>query len=110
MVRKEAVVENVPVVAALPVAIPANQVAFCIQVASSRNKIPADPSSFKGQKEVSVIKDGRWFKYLVGKEVNYRKALDMCLVVKDDFPDAFVVAIKNGKLIPLNDAIIEINK
>jgi len=108
--REEAVVEKVPEVEDQPPEIPANQVVFCIQVASSRNKIPTDPSSFKGQKEVSVIEDGRWYKYLVGKEVSYRKALDMCLVVKEDFPDAFVVALKNGKLIPLNDAIIEINR
>ncbi len=110
VVREEVVVEEAPRVEAQPAEIPANQVIFRIQVASSRNKIPTEPSSFKGQKEVSVIEDGRWYKYLVGQEVSYRKALDMCLVVKGDFPDAFVVALKNGKLIPLNDAIIEINR
>jgi len=110
MVREDDVVEKTPGVEAQPAEIPANQVVFCIQIASLKNRIPTDPSSFKGQKEVSVIEDGRWYKYLAGQEVSYSKALNMCLVVKSDFPDAFVVALRNGKLIPLNEAIIEINK
>jgi len=36
--------------------------------------------------------------------------LDRCALVKKDFPDAFVVAMKNGRLIPLSDAIKEINR
>ncbi|MCK5137056.1 MAG: N-acetylmuramoyl-L-alanine amidase [Bacteroidales bacterium] len=110
VVREESVIEKAPGVEVQPAVLPANQVVFSIQIASSKNKISTDPSSFKGQKEVMVVQDGRWFKYIVGQEVSYRKALDRCLVVKDDFPDAFVVALKNGKLIPLNDAIIEINR
>jgi N-acetylmuramoyl-L-alanine amidase len=94
-----------------PVAeIPAYQVVFSIQVASSRNKNPTDPSSFKGYEDVRVIQDGKWYKYMVGQEVDYKNVLGRCMAVKQDFPDAFVVAMKNGKLIPLNEAIEEINR
>ncbi len=92
------------------IGIPPDQVVFYIQVASSRNKSPTDPSSFKGYENVMVVQDGRWFKYMVGQEVDYNSVLERCMAVKEDFPDAFVIAMKDGKIIPLYDAIEEINK
>jgi hypothetical protein len=47
---------------------------------------------------------------MVGQETSYNGVLERCMNVKVDFPDAFVVAMKNGKLIPLNEAIEEINR
>lgn len=87
-----------------------DQTVFSIQVASSKNKISTDPSSFKGHQGVRVISDGRWYKYLIGRELSYYTALDKCNAVKVDFPDAFVVASKNDKLVPLKDALQEINR
>jgi N-acetylmuramoyl-L-alanine amidase len=86
-----------------------DQIVFSIQLASSKNKIATDPSSFKGYKEVRIIEDGKWFKYLVGKETSYHEALERCKTIKSDYPDAFVVASKGGKMIPLNDALEEMN-
>ncbi|MCK4880809.1 MAG: N-acetylmuramoyl-L-alanine amidase [Bacteroidales bacterium] len=88
---------------------PSDMFIFSIQLASSKNKIATDPSSFKGYKEVMVIQDGRWFKYMVGKESSYHTALQRCKAIKSDYPDAFVVASKGGKIVPLNDALEEIN-
>lgn len=110
IIRKEEPEEIKLPVREEPVKIKPDQIVFSIQIASSRNKIPTEPSSFKGLNNVTILEDGRWFKYLAGKEMNYQDALSRCLIVKEDFPDAFVVAIKNGKLIPLSEAIIEINR
>ena len=93
-----------------PAIIPPDQVIFSVQIASSKNKIAPEPSSFKGHNGVLVIEDGRWFKYLIGTESDYHQALDFCQELKRDFPDAFVVASKNGELLPLNEALVEINK
>jgi N-acetylmuramoyl-L-alanine amidase len=90
--------------------VPANQVVFYIQIASSRNKTSTEPSSFKGYTDVMVVQDGRWFKYMVSQDLSYQNVLERCMNVKEDFPDAFIVAMKNGKLIPLNEAIEEIHK
>jgi N-acetylmuramoyl-L-alanine amidase len=87
-----------------------DQVVFSIQVASSKNKIPTDPSSFKGYKGVRILSDGRWYKYLIGSDISYHTALEKCNEIKADYPDAFVVASKNDKLVPLKDALQEINK
>ena len=110
VVREDPVVEQVSSVNAEAVTIAADQIVFSVQVASSKNKTSTEPSSFKGQQGVVVKQDGRWFKYLVGNETNYYKALESCKEIKKNFPDAFVVASKNGKLMPLNDALMEINK
>ena len=87
----------------------ADQIVFNIQVASSKNKTETDPSFFKGYEGVVVLEDGKWFKYLVGKESSYHAALDKCRTIKSDYPDAFVVATKGGRLIPLNEALEEMN-
>ena len=87
-----------------------DQVVFSIQVASSKNKIPTDPTSFKGYKGVRILSDGRWYKYLIGSDISYHTALEKCNKIKADYPDAFVVASKNDKLVPLKDALQEINK
>jgi N-acetylmuramoyl-L-alanine amidase len=86
-----------------------DRIIFSIQLASSKNKIATDPASFKGYEQVMVIQDGRWFKYLLGKENSYHSALERCKTIKSDYPDAFVVASKAWKIVPLNEALEEIN-
>jgi N-acetylmuramoyl-L-alanine amidase len=88
----------------------ADQIIFHIQLASSKNKTSTDPSFFKGYEKVLVIEDGKWFKYMVGQERSYHEALERCKVIKSDFPDAFVVATRDKRLIPLNDALEEMNR
>jgi len=87
-----------------------NQVIFAVQVASSRSKTSTNPASFKGYSDVSILEDGRWYKYIVGQNTSYTEVLDHCSIVKKDFPDAFVVALKNKKILPLSEAIEEINR
>ncbi len=93
-----------------PPATTAGRIIFSIQLASSKNKIAAEPSSFRGIKEVRVVQDGRWYKYIVGTETSYHAALERCKIIKSDFPDAFVVASRGGKILPLNDALEEMNQ
>jgi N-acetylmuramoyl-L-alanine amidase len=87
--------------------IPPEALSFRIQLASSRRLNPTDPSAFKGYKGVSVVQDGRWYKYMVGGEATYQEALNLCEQVKKDYPDAFVVAVKNKQIVPLKKAIEE---
>jgi N-acetylmuramoyl-L-alanine amidase len=105
--EEEEIVETIQEV---PEPVLPNQVVFSIQLASSRNKTPAGPASFKGYEHVRIIQDGRWYKYLVGQEPDYNEILEQCLKVKQDFPDAFVVAVKNKRIIPLQDALEEISR
>jgi N-acetylmuramoyl-L-alanine amidase len=110
VVREPTTEETTVTTVAAVAEIPTDQVVFSVQIASSRNKTSTEPSSFKGYSDVKVVQDGRWFKYMVGQESSYYDVLGRCMDVKMDFPDAFIVAMKNGKLIPLNEAIEEINR
>ncbi len=109
VIREEPAEEKIPV-PELPVIIDPAQVVFSVQIASTKNKIATDPSSFKGLQDVRVMEDGRWFKYMTGQEVDYYSALEKCKAIKEFFPDAFVVASRDGKIIPMSEALIEINR
>ncbi len=87
-----------------------DEVYFRVQIASSKNKVSTTPSSFKGQTDVAIIEQGRWFKYTVGENLSYNQALSRCENVKNDFPGCFVIAVKNNEIIPLNEALIQINR
>lgn len=110
VIREEAPEERAQAPPAEPDQILPGQIIFSIQIASSKNKVSTEPSAFKGLQDVRVIQDGRWFKYLAGQEADYHSALDKCKEIKVQFPDAFVVASKDGNLMPLSEALIEINK
>lgn len=87
-----------------------NEIYFLVQIASSRNLVPTEPSAFNGYHDVTVIEQGKWYKYAVGRVMSYHKALEKCAVVKQDFPGAFVIAVRNNEIVPLNEAILEINQ
>jgi N-acetylmuramoyl-L-alanine amidase len=82
---------------------------FKVQVFSSRNQIAKDADYFKNFTFVEEFKSGKWFKYAIGKENSYKNIISLCSEVKKVYPDAFVIAIKNGEIIPLKEAIEEIN-
>lgn len=108
IIEKEAVVSEAVETESVPDEV--KGLIFSVQLASSKNESSTEPAYFKGQKGVWLIKDGRWFKYLSGKEKDYHTALEMCEEVKKNFPDAFIVASKEGKIIPLHEALLEIQK
>ena len=110
VVREETETTKAPEVPSELSGMPDDQIVFSVQIASSKNKIATDPSSFKGRKGVFIVEDKRWYKYLLEREANNHVALEKCEEVKSDFPDAFLVASKRGKLIPMNEALIEINR
>lgn len=83
---------------------------FKVQVLSSKNQISADADYFRSFKYVEEFKSGKWYKYAVGKEYNYKSIISLCSEVKKEYSDAFVIAIKKGEIIPLKEAIEEINK
>ncbi len=83
---------------------------FRVQIASSKNKVSTDPASFKGHTDVSVLEQGRWFKYTLGRKLSYNEALKRCENVKNDFPGSFVIAVRNNEIVPLSEALIEKNR
>jgi N-acetylmuramoyl-L-alanine amidase len=81
---------------------------FYIQVAASQKPISFNSSYFKGFNNIKELKSGNTYKYLIGPKNNYDDIIEYSKVVKNYFPDAFIVALSNNKIIPLKDALKEI--
>lgn len=86
-----------------------DKIVFMVQISSSRTLVDISPSSFQGLQDVRVLEQGKWYKYAVGNNLSYHEALEKCSEVKSKYPDAFVIAVRQNKVIPLSDALIEIN-
>lgn len=84
----------------------AGSVVFRIQVKSSLAKMPVTRSNF-GDYAGEVLEkrlDGR-YKYFCGRSFSYQEALLLQRKVRRVFPDAFMVAFRDGAQVPLADAI-----
>lgn len=90
-------VEPSPALPLLPV--------FMVQVASSVKKIEIRPDTFKGLKDIAEIaSDGR-YKYVSGKFQEYTDAVKHRKELSNLYPDAFIIAVRNDTVMPLQQAI-----
>ena len=87
-----------------------SNIVFKIQVSSSTKQVPLDSPVFRGLIELQEIEYNGIYKYTVGNENDFKNILKQRENIKDRFPDAFIIALKNGKIIPLNEALKEINQ
>ena len=82
------------------------EIIFKVQALSSENPIGSNSPRFNGLKNVWEYKDGGLYKYTIGnkRDIQSASALQSELR-KKGFSDAFVVAFKNGKRIPVIEAL-----
>lgn len=81
------------------------EIVFMVQVAAMPRGRTLNQSQLKGVDQVSTIEDGERTKYVSGKFVLYDDALKHRRTLTGRFPDAFVIAVRNGKIMPLREAI-----
>ena len=84
-----------------------NDIRFKVQVTASRNSIPLSSEYFKGLPNVEEFLVEDIYKYAVGNSNRYKDIVEYSQTVKKYFPDAFIIALKNGRIIPVNEAIEE---
>ncbi len=82
-----------------------NGIVFRVQVGSSKNRIPLDSDFFKGVEGIEVHESGGLFRYFVGNASTLEDISVFRKIISDSFPDAFIVALRQGHLIPLQEAI-----
>ena len=83
-------------------------IVFKVQFLSSPKKIALRPRKFKGLKNVQRYKSGNIYKYTYGETHTLEEIQKTQSEVRNKYPDAFVVAFKNGKKISVSDALKEI--
>ena len=74
---------------------------YRIQIFSISKIVPSNSSEFKGEKEISYIKVGSSFKYTKGFYPTLEEAKKARERLKEKFPQAFIIKVSNGQIIPL---------
>lgn len=80
---------------------------FKIQILSSKTKVDNDSRHFKGLKGCESYAEGSYIKYTYGSSTNYNEIYRLRKEVVEKFPEAFIVAFKNGQKINVSDGIKE---
>jgi len=92
--KKEITTENV------------SAIVFKVQIAASSKKMDTDPSNFKGLKNIEIENTGTINKYFYGQTSDYEEAKNLLAEAKSKgYTSAFIIALKNGNLIPLKEAV-----
>ncbi len=84
-------------------------VTFKVQIAYSSKKIETKPENFKGIKNVECIEDGRYFRYFTGKSKSYEEIAKLQKEIRKKIPEAYIIAVNNGKLITVKEAMQILN-
>ncbi len=81
---------------------------FKVQIASSSNQIELKPENFNGLEGVEELQVDGTYKYTYGAVSDFDEALKVQTKLrKHKYKDAFLIAVKNGKRIPISEALKE---
>ncbi len=81
---------------------------FKVQIAASTRRFDLNAPLFKGEKDVKEFVVGKMYKYAVGESTSFDEIIAYNKKVREKFPDAFVIAVRENEIIPLQQALKEI--
>ena len=93
-----------------PVAESAAQPVFKVQLLAVDRKLPAKSAQLKGVKNVDCYKEGALWKYTVGASTDYNEIYQLRKSLLKSFPQAFIIAFRQGEKMDVNVAIREFKK
>ncbi len=82
-----------------------DDIVFMVQISAMPKDKPMSQSQLAGIEKITKIEEGERIKYGAGSFLVYEDAVKYRRTLTLGFPDAFVIAVRNGKIIPLKDAI-----
>jgi len=82
-----------------------NGIIFMVQIASSSRPLEEDDPVFNDYDNIKILVKGNSYKYAVGYYKNYPDAYDYSNQVRKKYPGAFVIAVKNDEIIPVQEAL-----
>jgi len=83
---------------------------FKVQLVASSRLLKSGSPQLKGLKDVDYYQEGGLYKYTIGASTDYRQIQQLRRTVLDKFPEAFVIAFKNGEKTDVRKAIEEWRK
>jgi N-acetylmuramoyl-L-alanine amidase len=91
--------------ASLPAVPLTDQITFMVQISTSSERRDLKPENFKGIKDVVEISSSNRYRYAAGSYMKYSDAAYFRKKIENLYPDAFVIAVRNGKILPLLEAL-----
>jgi N-acetylmuramoyl-L-alanine amidase len=83
---------------------------FKVQILTSGSVLKKNSKLLKGRTDADYYREGGIYKYTVGASTNYQVIYQLRKEVLSKFPEAFIIAFKNGKKTDVNEAIREYKK
>ena len=80
---------------------------FKLQILASSSRLKASDARLKGHSDAACYEEGGLFKYTVGASENYNEINQLRKTLQGEFPQAFIIAFKNGQKMNVNEAIRE---
>ena len=80
---------------------------FKVQLLASSFRLKPNDVALKGLTEATCYEEGGMFKYTVGASEDYNEISQLRKSILDKFPQAFIIAFKEGKKMNVNEAIRE---
>ncbi len=78
---------------------------FMIQIATSVEKKNLKSENFKGINDVTELPSDNRYKYVTGRFGKYSDAVEYRKKIETIYPDAFVIAVRDNKILPLQEAL-----
>lgn len=99
--------KTAPVPATAPVAASVGGPVFKVQIMATTIKLKAGDAQLKGQNTATYYQEGGFYKYTVGASADYNEIAQLRKSLASSFPQAFIVAFKNGRKMNVQEAIRE---
>ena len=85
----------------------ADEPVFKLQIFVSNRMLRKGDAHFKGETGYDSFQEGNMVKYTMGASTNYNEIYRLRKSLAEKFPEAFIIAFKNGKKYDVNQAIRE---
>lgn len=86
---------------------PKNAPVFKLQIFVGNRNLRKGDAHFKGETEFDSFQEGNLVKYTLGASTNYNEIYRLRKEKMEKFPEAFIIAFKNGEKYDVNQAIRE---
>ncbi|MBR6962652.1 MAG: N-acetylmuramoyl-L-alanine amidase [Prevotella sp.] len=92
---------------AIPDATDAAMPVFKVQIMATDYALSRNDRRFRGVVDYDVYEENRLFKYTVGASTDYNAIYQLRKTLLDRFPEAFIIAFRNGQKMDVRQAIRE---
>ena len=80
---------------------------FKVQIMTSSKALNKNDARFKGEKDIDSYKEGGMVKYTIGASTDYNQIYQLRKSLVTKFPEAFIIAFRNGEKMNVQEAVRE---